>query len=463
MSRFVLFTGVVVGLLAAGVAGVQAQPEGPVARPVAVSDVELVVPVADRSGTAREAALRSALDAAVARLAGERGLRDFWASPESLLSSYQYQSAFDGRRDQLQLRVRFDESALRAALRQAGVATWDRARPPVVLWVQQDGRWLDAVELGQAAPVLEVSQSWGFPLRVPDMLSEERQLQAVVRSPTQESEWERLSARYDARWRLMIVLDTVASPAFAPADGPAPPIEEPSAGTAETFARSEWTLADERQVLAQFTLPAQPLGAAIDQGWQRLNGQILEAEAFRRATAPTQEWRLDLVGIVQAEQYLQALQNLDAREVNYAVRALQPEQVQLTLEWRGTVDDLRRQARRWGWVEEPVVLEPPPTLPPMPTAAPAPTPPQATATSSARPRSGAPEERSADRFMGGGFGGVRRPTPSVEPTAMPVATTPTARPLPTRDAVSAPADGLQGYATEPTGPASRYRFRLPPS
>ncbi len=335
------------------------------AAPVVVSDAEVIVPVADRTVAARDAALRTALDAAVVRLAGERALSDFWTQPNAVLTSYQYRRAFDGNADTLKLQVKFDVAALRQALRDAGFSVWDARRPPVLLWVHAGSGWMDAVQAAREVPALmDRSQAWGFTLRFPQLdMGERQQVYATDIGAGSVARWMGANAAYGMPWALAVTLERAEAPQAASIAGEAT-VGEP-APTAEPVAywTTQWTLADDRQILAQFELPPQPLDQATDAAWQRLNGLILEAEAFRRNTAPTQGWTLELVGLTDSRQYLQALAQLRDAEVPLRVTSLAPEMVQLAVEWKGTTTDLRRRALQWGWSE--IALEPTPTAPPM--------------------------------------------------------------------------------------------------
>ncbi len=333
------------------------------AAPVVVSDAEVIVPVADRSVASRDAALRTALDASVVRLAGERALGDFWVQPNSVLSSYQYRREFDGVADVLKLRVTFDVAALRQALRDSGFVVWDERRPPLLLWVQSGSGWMDSVQAARNVPeLMATSQAWGFSLRFPQLdMAERQQVYASDIGYGNVSRWLSVNAAYGMPWALAVALEPASPPPPQPAAADAA-AGEPAA-PAVSYWTTRWTLADDRQVLAQFELPPLPLAAATDQAWQRMNGVMLEAEDFRRKTAPTQGWTLEFVEVVTAAQYLQAMSQLKELDLPVRVSALTPDTVSLAVEWKGTASDLRRRARQWGWAE--VAIPPDPTpLPP---------------------------------------------------------------------------------------------------
>lgn len=323
--------------------------------PVVVSDAEVVVPVADRSVASRDAALRTALDASVARLAGERALTDFWVQPTTVLSSYQYRREFDGSADVLKLRVTFDVAALRQALRDSGFVAWDAQRPPLLLWAQAGSGWMDSVQAAREIPELMArSQAWGFNLRFPQLdMAERQQVYSSDIGYGSVSRWLAANAAYGMPWALAVALQPASAP--TPAE-PAAAAEAPEV----SYWTSRWTLADDRQILAQFELPAMPLAEATDAAWKRMNGVMLEAEEFRRKTAPTQGWTLEFVEVVSAEQYLQLLSQLRALDLPVRVRALTPDSVSLAVEWKGTASDLRRRARQWGWTEVAIPQDPAP-------------------------------------------------------------------------------------------------------
>ncbi len=324
-----------------------------------ISDGEVVVPVADRTIAARDAALRAAMDASVVRLAGERALTDFWTQPNSVLSSYQYRREFDGQADVLKLRVKFDLAALRQALRNAGFSVWDAKRPPLLLWLQAGAGWMDSVQAAQEAPELVAkSQSWGYTLRFPQLdMAERQQVYASDIGYGSVARWMAANAAYGMPWALAVGLERAEAPQPAP-DAMAGTTTEP--GPAVTYWKTSWTLADDRQILAQFELPPLPLDAATDAAWQRMNGVLLEAEVFRRNTAPTQGWTLEFVNLVDGSQYLQAMSQLREMDIPLRVRSLAPDTVSLAVEWKGTASDLRRRALQWGWSEVAIAPEPTP-------------------------------------------------------------------------------------------------------
>lgn len=307
------------------------------------------IPVPDRGNEARAAALRTALDMSVLRLAGEQALLDFWAQPERLMSSYQYRRSFDGQQDVLELQVRFDERALRQALRDAGFAVWDGPRPPVLTWVDAGSGWLDVTTAAQQLPELVVgSQKWGYSLRFPqlDMAERNRVSVADIRFGKVD-EWMAANAAYGPLWSVGLQL----VPAPAPAGETTASVPSDDTAVAESYWRSMWTLVDDRQVVAQFELPAMTLAESVDLAWRRMTGMVLAAEVFRRNTAPTQAWTLVLDGITDSEQYLLAMQNLQGAKVPLSVIGLSPAQVSMRVEWRGDAGSLRRQAALWGWTE----------------------------------------------------------------------------------------------------------------
>ncbi len=99
----------------------------------------VTVPVADESESARDRALGRAMDAMLVRLTGdpaiiERGLAErLRASAGRYLASFSYRTGDD--ETGLQLAVRFDQSLLRGALGEAGVAIWPEPPPTVIVWL----------------------------------------------------------------------------------------------------------------------------------------------------------------------------------------------------------------------------------------------------------------------------------------------------------------------------------------
>nr|MBV6629852.1 DUF2066 domain-containing protein [Oceanococcus sp. HetDA_MAG_MS8] len=331
---------------------------GPLAAAEPDSPAELVqVAVADRSREARDAALRAALDQAVVRLAGERGLREFWIAPGAVLTSYQYRRVFDGQTaENLALDVRFDVPALRQALADAGLPVWNQARPDVLLWLHANNDWLDAMAAAERVPeVIEVSQGWGYGLRFPQLdLAERRQvsindLQAGFQQP-----WIEANAQYAMPLSLAVALEPASPPApsasMQPAEG---------AGPVEAQYTSYWWLLAGDQLLAEFGLAAAPLAQALDQAWSRMNGQILEYQLFLRQSTPTEVWTLRLEGVNQADDYLQALHELRALEAQPEVQAVRPGELVLQIRWQGEIEKLHRLATQWGWEYVPPALAQP--------------------------------------------------------------------------------------------------------
>lgn len=344
--------------------------------PAHASVAELAVPVADRSTAARDEALRTALDQVVVKLAGERALTDFFARPADLLSSYQYRREFDGRQDVLTLHVRFDLAALRAALRNAGYSSWENNQPSVLFWVHAGQGWLDAVEVGRQLPqTITVAQDWGFSLRFPQLDMAERQrvyTSDIVAGSV--GRWMQVSSAYALPWALSLQLqpapplepresDMNSSPDEREPMSPEPNRADEPEAIPEPRWYSIWTLADTRQIVAQFELPAMTLAEASEAAWRRMNGLILEGEEFRRASAPSQDWTIELENLENSRQYLQAVADFQALDIPIKVRKLTPRTVELAVHWKGTAADLRRTAIEWGWTE----LRPEPT--PVPTNA----------------------------------------------------------------------------------------------
>lgn len=322
-------------LLAACALGLPAaaEPESP---------AELVrVPVADRSSEARDAALRTALDQAVVRLAGERGLREFWIAPGAVLTSYQYRRVFDGdTAENLALDVRFDVPALRQALTDAGLAVWDQQRPDVLIWLHAGADWLDAMAAAQQVPeVIEGSQGWGYRLRFPQLdLAERRQVSVNDLQAGFQQAWQDASAQYAMPLSLAVALQ------------PAPlPEPEPTAEPSAPQFSSHWWLVADNQLLAEFRLPPAPLAQAVDQAWTRLNGQILDYQLFLRQSVPTEVWTVQLQGVTQSSDYLRALHELRALDAQPEVRSVRPGELVLQIRWQGPIDKLHRLATQWGW------------------------------------------------------------------------------------------------------------------
>lgn len=333
---------------------------------------DLIVPVADRSTVARDSALREALDQAVVKLAGERALTDFLARPADLLSSYQYQREYDGQRDVLKLRVRFDLPALRGALRNAGFSSWDDNHPPVLFWVHAGQGWLDAVEAGRQLPQsIAIAQEWGYQLRFPQLdMSERQRVYTSDIAAGSVGRWMQVSAAYAIPWSVALQLQPAPPEELQDEDAVPPGARSATFDAAVDEDRvpeprwySIWTLADSRQVIAQFELPAMTMADAANAAWRHMNGLILEGEDFRRAAAPTQDWTVELLDIRESRQYLKAVADFRALDIPARVVSLQPGAVRLAVRWTGTAADLRRRAISWGWAE----LLPEPT--PVPTSA----------------------------------------------------------------------------------------------
>lgn len=328
---------------------VAAQPDSP---------GELVqVPVADRSSEARDAALRAALDQAVVRLAGERGLREFWIAPGAVLTSYQYRRVFDGQTaENLALDVRFDIPALRQALADAGLPVWDQQRPDVLLWLHANNDWLDAMGAAAQVPeVIEVSQGWGYRLRFPQLdLAERRRVSVNDLQAGFQRPWREASAQYAMPLSLAVALE--------PAPQPEPEQESESAAAdrpTEAYYTSSWWLVADEQIVAEFDLPAAPLAQAMDQAWTRLNGQILEYQLFLRQSVPTEVWTVQLQGVTQASDYLQALHELRGLDAQPQVQSVRPGELVLQIRWQGAIEQLHRLATQWGWEFQPAAPAPP--------------------------------------------------------------------------------------------------------
>ena len=117
----------------------------------------VLVPVADESESARERALGRAMDDMLVRLTGDPAVTGTDLAERLRASAGRYLAGFSYRAADEQtgtrLAVRFDETLLRRALGEAGVAIWPAPPPTVVVWlaVERSGeRFLVDGEQGAA-------------------------------------------------------------------------------------------------------------------------------------------------------------------------------------------------------------------------------------------------------------------------------------------------------------------------
>ncbi|RRQ21214.1 DUF2066 domain-containing protein [Thiohalobacter thiocyanaticus] len=106
---------------------------------------EVQVPVAERSDAARAEALRQAMTRLLVRVTGERdaarlvGIEALLAQPEQYVQQFHYLDAGAPGSGALELKVRFDGSAVERVLREQGLPVWGRERPPLLLWLAVGG------------------------------------------------------------------------------------------------------------------------------------------------------------------------------------------------------------------------------------------------------------------------------------------------------------------------------------
>jgi hypothetical protein len=141
---------------------------------------EALVPVADRSETARAEANRAALRQVLIKIAGDRKAVD--SRPELLKDAgnyvlqYQYRDVAAGEATAAAslLWVQFDEAAVRELLAKAGLPSWQSNRPLVLVWAatEQDGASAIASTDGQDPTTVALRlhmERRGLPLALPQV------------------------------------------------------------------------------------------------------------------------------------------------------------------------------------------------------------------------------------------------------------------------------------------------------
>lgn len=141
------------------------------------------VPVSDQGSSAREPALRLALQEVLVRLVGQRQLpeaaRSLLPRATSLVQGYGYET-FPGTRE-LRLKAQFDGRAVEAALRAQGLPVWGVNRPTHLVWLalrDETGARLivDEGSAAERAPALAgMAAARGLPLVLPAPTPSERQ------------------------------------------------------------------------------------------------------------------------------------------------------------------------------------------------------------------------------------------------------------------------------------------------
>jgi hypothetical protein len=142
---------------------------------------EAEVAVTSQQSDERVMAMKQALTEVLVRVTGQRDLlgrepaRSMLDDPARFVQQYRYYTVPDTRPAQLKLRVRFDGSAVRAALHQQGESYWgDSERPDTLIWLAVEDRgerYIVAAQDGSAVyqKARAVAQQRGVPLIFPLM------------------------------------------------------------------------------------------------------------------------------------------------------------------------------------------------------------------------------------------------------------------------------------------------------
>ena len=109
---------------------------------------QTAVPVTDESASYRNAAIKQALIQVLVKLTGDRNVQRSFniepllERPERFVQQFRYHqiSSEDATESpSVELRVKFDETALNEALRSYGIAVWSNERPAIVVWLAHEG------------------------------------------------------------------------------------------------------------------------------------------------------------------------------------------------------------------------------------------------------------------------------------------------------------------------------------
>lgn len=190
------------------------------------------VPVADRSTSARNEALREALSVMLVRISGQTEVSGL-PGASALLEhpgNWVEQFSYSGRDNDLTLQARFDVRGISEQLANAGAPVWGRARPQVLVWAAPDrGDIVSAESDSDFARGMRERAAWrGLPLQWPAMDSEDharisaadirgrfdRQIQSAsqrYQAPLVVSVVYYTSGRPGARWRLLQEGNTLRS------------------------------------------------------------------------------------------------------------------------------------------------------------------------------------------------------------------------------------------------------------